>query len=193
MPNLPESKEWIQKLHDHCARENVIIIEPRRSEQGNLWCIPLSLGEEFLLVSSLKEFDADGFRVIPISQIAAVEHGKGERFYKSVVVAEDVQWKLGDPGSIDLDTARGLFDSLAKRGVPLCIEGRDDGGFIFEVGMNLDVREELVKLSCLDGDGTWCDEPSDILYKSIVEVTFEDRYSQLLLKHSVFEEMEEDG
>ena len=143
---------------------------------------PLKSSDKLFLCADEDDFILDGFSIRRFRDLNKLEI-KNDKC-RQIISAEGILNGLDAP-DIDLTDWRSVFLSLQAYGKNIIIEHADknDDDWEFYIGKIVKVLKNKVVFSHFDADGVWVDEPYDIPYSYITNVTFECRYVTVFSKY----------
>lgn len=143
--------------------------------------------EEFVVMSSLYDFNEDGFVVISKSDISEIKKGENELFYDKIIISEGIKQKM-EARFLELDFKLGtyaeMFESIKNVGFPIIIQNLYGPKSIFLIGPIFNVKKKKVFIDYFNARGEYDLKPVSIKYKDITFFRFDDLYSNLFFKHS---------
>ncbi len=163
---IAQIREWIAA--GECVE---IALKPPAEDEAHEG-IPLAISETFLSILTIKEWHADGLKVIPLDKVASIstlpERGKILEWH-GVRTTNRYFW-------LDLESHTGLFQSLKKAGEFISVEDGDE----FDVATVVAVAPDFVKLSAIDASGEWLDDFLDYSYKDMTVIGIDTEYANVL-------------
>lgn len=158
-----------------------ITIKRSNIDKGLLYCIPLKVGQDLVFVQYLYDFLIDGYKILRIKDITAIRSGDQERFSEKILRDEGILNQIKTPPVNVNNWGTVLHDILVleKNVVVECeILGE------FYIGRIVEVSKTTLSLLHFDPLGVWDDEPTQIDFKDISVVSFDDRYSSIMSKYT---------
>ncbi len=170
------------ELIDHAiAAQKVLSIERTEAIEPELLCIPIARSDDLLLVHVFYDFHPDGYRIICLDDIYDVIRDASEAFFERVIAAEGVYAKLKTPPFLDLTNWRTVLLSLKGRYDYCIIECDSEEDFL--VGKLMEIREEEFTFWYFDATGRWDDELDVVDYDDVTAVSFDDNYTNTIVKY----------
>ena len=143
--------------------------------------------EEFIIMSSIYNFNEDGFVVISKSDISEIKKGENELFYDKILISEGIKEKI-EVRFLELDFKLGtyveMFESLKNNGFPIIIENLYGTKNICLIGPIFKVKKKKVFVDYFNARGEYDLKPVAIKFKDITFFRFDDLYTNLYFKHS---------
>jgi hypothetical protein len=160
-------------------------ISRRTRDELNIYGFPLAVGRALVLLRVLHDFDVDGYEVLPLERITRVRSGVHERFLERVIRDEghfgNVWPSRTAPiwADLPLDRWQDLFAALGATGQIVIVEceTRDEDGFF--IGPVVGVAGHAVGIHHFDATAVWDPEPSEVQFKAITCVRFDERYTDV--------------
>lgn len=158
-------------------------INRNKIDEEAIHCMPLLLGWNLLMIQFLDDFQPDGYIILRTRDITFARSGESERFSEMILKEEGILSQLKEPPEIDLHNWGTVFRSLQSLGRNISIECEriEDGEFY--IGKIIEVNNKSVSLLYFNGVGEWDEEPTDILYEEITQVSFDNRYINIMSKY----------
>lgn len=164
-------------------------ISRRTRDELNVYGFPLAVGRALVLLRVLHDFDLDGYEVLPLERITQVRSGVHERFLEHVIRDEchlrSVWPPRGAPkwADLPLDAWQELFTALgATQQIAIVeCETRDEDAFL--IGPVAGVAKHAVGIHNFDATAVWDSAPSEVPFKAITCVRFDERYTQVYARY----------
>jgi hypothetical protein len=168
--------------------ESVKIIRRTRDEL-NIYGFPLAVGRALVLLRAVHDFNLEGYIVLPLERITHVRSGVNERFLEHVIRDDGQLRRVWPPlaapiwADLPLDAWQKLFRTLgATRQIAIVeCETRDEDGFF--IGPVVGVAEHAVGIHHFDATAVWDPAPTEVLFKTITCVRFDERYTQVYTRY----------
>jgi hypothetical protein len=154
----------------------------------NVYGFPLAIGKELVLLHYTKDFDLDGYVVLPLSQIAEATLSAVQKFFDRVLNDRGDLRRVQLPKhEVALDTWIECARSLAATPQLLIVEceKRDSSiGATFYLGSIVAVSDDSMAMCDVDATAEWHDRPpAEIPYIDLTWIQFGDVYSRTFRKY----------
>lgn len=179
-----------KRINKHIEKKDLVkvyLADNNGFDLINFTGIIFAQNEEFIVMSSLYDFNEDGYVVISKSDISEIKKGENEQFYDKILISEGINQKI-EARFIELDFKLGtyaeMFESLKKVGFPIIIENLYGSKNIFLIGPIFNVKKKKVFIDYFNARGEYDLKPVSIKYKDITIFRFDDLYTNLFFKYS---------
>lgn len=175
--------EISEVINECIANKSVVHIIRRNAGTHPIDCIPLALGDKFLLVQYLNDFQLDGYKIIRLKDISFVRVGEFERFYEHILKSEDIYDEIIVPLIPDLGNIKNIIKEFKYTGKTLIIkcENKEEGkSYIGRINY---FNTKSFSFLCLNSIGEWNGESSQMAYNEISSIRFDDRYTKIISKY----------
>lgn len=159
-----------------------IMIKRSKIDKNQIDCIPLEAGQDLVMVQYLYDFLIDGYKILRIKDITAIRSGNHERFSEKILRDEGILNQVKTPPVSVNNWGTVLRDILVLE-KNIVVECEILGEFY--IGRIVEVSKFTLSLLHFDPLGEWDDEPTQIAFKDISVVSFDDRYSSIMSKYAV--------
>ena len=177
--------EKAKEILDACVKERrQVCIERDDIDDEPITAIPLKVSNQLVLIQYLYDFAVDGYKVLCMEDITAIQRGKVEEFHDRIFQEEGMLDAVSVPGA-SIDSWMCFFANMfeEKRMLDISLERlRSEAAFF--VGKVKMVEGDSLELLEIDALGNYGSEPTKIYYKDITMVSFGNRYSEFLNKYS---------
>jgi len=171
----------VEEIVDSILESQYIGIIRDKFSGNKIQMFPLIANEKFVLGLRVRDFTADGFVILKVSDITEIERNKTSQYFEYILKAEKQFDKRNDLINIDLDSWETIFKSLQDSN--LIVELVDDLDDALDIGEVRCVDKNSLKLRCFNTIGVWDDENIEISYENITSVVFLDNYSCIFSKY----------
>lgn len=179
-----KKSEIIDLLQSSIKGRNRVRIFRKGNKNEPIDCIPLIRGQRLLLLQCVFDFLLDGYKIIRLKDISSVRSSKSEKFHDFILRQEGISSNICVPSKIPLESWRDVLRVLNDSGKIATIECEYTQDYRFNIGKIVDFSRTSVSMMCFDVIGLWDDVVTDITYKDISSVSFDDRYSQTMSKYT---------
>lgn len=176
-----EPNEILQLLDRAANGRNVLSIERPEVAETELLCIPIARSDELLMVHVFYDFYPDGYRIIRLQDVYDVVWEQSERFFEHIVREEGIHAKLKPPPTIDLTNWQSALESLRGRFDFCTVETGEGEDFL--IGRVVELDEWELTFRYFDATGRWDDEPDLLDYDELTAVSFDDNYTNTIIKY----------
>lgn len=176
-----EQNELFEILDNAIQNRSVLSIERPDVAESELLCIPIARSEELLLVHVFYDFYPDGYRIVRIEDIYDVLREASELFFERIIGAEGVYVDLKAPERIDLSNWKTALSSLKGRFDYCIIECDEEEDFL--IGRVMDLGEWDFTFWYFDATGKWDEELDVVDYDDLNAVSFDDNYTNTIIKY----------
>lgn len=167
-------------LAAHIAAKNYISIQERHeSEPGQ--CIPLRIGKTHLLGLNFRDFLPDGYRIIPLEQIASIRHSESDAYFGDIVKREGIEPFIEGAPPIDLSGWPGIFQFTLETGEFVIVESGENG--YLDAGRVMAVAADGIEMRRFDAAGIWDEENTSIAYADMSGVEIRSHYIKMFTKY----------
>jgi hypothetical protein len=137
------------------------------------------------LMHPFDDFEPDGFTVIQIQDITAIQCGTRERLWDTMLRGESLLSALDRPPKIDLGGMKAVVESIASQFQYLIVHCEDLNDRIqdFYLGEPVSIDVDAIHFRCLNSLARWEDEPATIRLDEITKVEFETPYIKRFTKY----------
>lgn len=173
--------EMLEQIDYAIGARKVLSIDMPEQAEPDLTCIPIQRSEELLLVYVFYGFHPDGFRVIRLDDIYEVLRDGSEAFFEQILLAEGIIAALQEPPPIHLGSWQEVLSSLQGR-YDCCIvecDGEED----ILIGRVMEIGEWDFTFWYFDATGKWDEELDVVDYDDLVSVSFDDSYTNTIIKY----------
>jgi hypothetical protein len=178
-----------RSLRRAVAHHASVKVSRRTRDEPNIHGFPLAVGPAFALLRVLHDFDLDGYMVLPLDRITDVRSGVNERFLEHVTRDEGQLSSVWPPlaapiwSDLPLNAWQDLFAALGATRQIIIVEceTRDEDGFF--IGPVVGVAEHAVGIHHFDATAVWDPAPSEVLFKAITCVRFDERYTNVYARY----------
>ncbi len=177
--------EHVKQILETCVKERrQADIERDDVDDQPITAIPLKVGNQLVLIQYLYDFAMDGYKVLCLEDITAIQWGAVEEFHDRIFREEGMLDAVCVP-SVSIDSWMSFFASMfeEERMLDISLE-RLRSEEMFFVGKVKLVEGDSLELLEIDPLGNYKSEPVKIYYKDITMVSFGNRYSDFLDKYS---------
>lgn len=177
--------EHAKQILEACVKERrQVYIERDDIDDEPITLIPLKVSNQLVLVQYLYDFAMDGYKVLCLEDITAIQRGKIEEFHDRIFQEEGMLDAMRVP-NVSMDSWMSFFANMYEEKRMLDIsQERIQSEMTFFVGKVKLVEGDSLELLEIDALGNYKSEPTKIYYKDITMVSFGNRYSEFLDKYS---------
>ena len=154
-------------------KENVII------SRGYI----IAFSKDLVLLQEIADFRLLGFNVIEKSKITSIRNNKNDKFYDKIMKREGLKSKIGLKTDLHLGNWKTLFKQLRKANKNVIVECEGRKYNFFTIGNIVKIKKNCVHLRYFNALGIFDKTLTKINYKSITNVTFDDRYIEVFQKY----------
>lgn len=176
-------KELRTMLQTESEAFHEIMIKRSNIDKDLLYCIPLKVGQDLVLVQYLYDFLIDGYKILRIKDITAIRSGDQERFSEKILCDEGILNQIQTP-LVNVDNWGTVLRDVFALEKNIVVECENLGEFY--IGRIVEVSKSTLSLLHFDPLGEWDDEPTQIIFKDISLVSFDDRYSSIMSKYTKY-------
>lgn len=177
--NEKEFKRLIQK---HINKINFVRITLKN--ESYIFGFIVKFSENFIMIEESSDFSLAGIKILPYESIKSIRHNKFDKISKYIYSEEGLikfNHKIIDNTS--LKSFESLFKSIKKQNFHCIVESSKKNTDIFSIGEILEVNEKSVIIKNYDGAGKIDKKPSNIAFKNIDLINFNDNYSLVFRKY----------
>ncbi len=175
----------LEALHRAVERNEKVVIEREAMAHEHWNGFPLVVGDDFVLVRTLHDFTLDGFAVLRLRDITAVQSGESERFFERVLRAEGMLARAAAPKPVLLRSWRSVIESVRThyRWAILESERADENNFV--LGELAAVSDDTVWVHYIQVDGTRESERTKVSLDDLTLLRFDEQYVNLFGRYAV--------
>jgi hypothetical protein len=146
----------------------------------------LGLSDKLVLIQQWHDFYAEGYAVLRVRDIEAVESGPKEDYNTRVVALEGMMAKTGIPYDVPLDGFKSVLQVAKKRNLVVIVEcesrecGSDDW---YHIGKVVGLNPASLSLLFFDAIGTWDWKPTVIPFTEMTKVQIDTPYANTMAKY----------
>ncbi|MDR2909385.1 MAG: hypothetical protein LBU86_05845 [Oscillospiraceae bacterium] len=174
--------EALEILDNAIARRQALTLQRPELPEPELLCIPIKRSEELLLVHVFYEFRPDGYRIVRLEDIGEILRDEVEEFFERIIAAEGVYTSLKAPPETDLSSWSRALSSIKGR-YECCILECEDEEDDFLVGRLMELSDWDFTFWYFDATGRWDDELYTIDYDDLTAASFDDNYTNTIIKY----------
>ncbi len=145
--------------------------------------------EQFVVFQEVYDFKFGGFLIFPIAQIEEVQHGELGTFYDKVLENEGIKGaELRLRGDMKFKTWNSLFNYFKDNNKAIIVECEHPKIDLFVPGKVMKATKKRLYIRYFNVRGILENYPTDIKFKHITKVVFDDFYVDTLNKYLRIEE-----
>lgn len=175
------SHDIAHQLREQCAIQKFTWMERSDGEEMGFGGIPLHLGQKYVLLGFLDDFQVNGYKILPVSTITRVRYEETELFYQRILDHEGISVASLDVPSGILDSSAACCRWLYELETVLTIE---HGEADFSVGRIVSLDRDHISIAAITPTGQLHKVVDQIAMQEITLIGFGDRYTRLLAKYS---------
>lgn len=162
--------------------KKLIEISRAKVDDQPMLCYPLAESKSHLLVQYIFDFYLDGYKIINVSDITSVKRDESIVFCEYIIQSE----KLDDfkIPNIELENWHTIMKYFQLSKKTVMIDVNTDKYTELCVGVVKEVNNHGLKLNHIDGKGKLILPNKKINFDSIAQLSFNDRYSDLMGKYA---------
>lgn len=147
------------------------------------WCygIPISMGEELLLTLRFFDFQADGYEIVPLSQITAIRRSNSDAYFGRIVKREGAMSLVQAAPSVSLDRWHSVFEFLAQSQEIVVVDIGEEG--CVNVGVITAFKNEGFDMRCFSPTGVWDKEDWSEFYQNVTGLEMRNHYTDIFTKY----------
>jgi hypothetical protein len=178
-------KDYNDRIREHIKKSDFVKLKRKHINiESSLNGIILQLSDNFLLIQIIDDFLVDGFAIIRIDQFENYRSGKYEKYYKKILLSENILSENNNlTPIIDLTKWKSIFRDLQKLDFHVIIECEDLDVPTFTIGPIKRMTEKSVSIQNYDPIGKFDHMNTIIKYDHITLLQFGDRYSTTFRKY----------
>ncbi|MCA9298715.1 MAG: hypothetical protein KDA28_06590 [Phycisphaerales bacterium] len=156
----------------------------RPSQERTNGCI-LAASPELVLVHEFNDFAPDGYRLLRLRDIEAVDREHHEILWESILRDEGLLVGVDIEPLPRLDSMRNAIADLHATYGRMIIVCEDDDEDVedFFIGHVVEIGADVITFLHFDADGAWETEPHEILIEEITKVQFRVPYLEIFWRH----------
>ncbi len=180
----------VEQIKDHCDKKKYTLLTRKvgktstESSRGYI----LNISNEFILLQETDDFKVLGYNIFPLKQIVSLRHDDNDEFYDKIIKAEKESKKIGIKYAVNLSSWMTIFHSIKSRKLNVIIECENPDNYSFDIGPISEIKKTSVCIQYMNGRGIIDKEPTNINFKLITKIMFDDRYINTLSKYSTKQE-----
>ena len=175
-------KSEMKELFNNSISSKPILEILMKYDAYERYCFPLKASDKLFMYTKEDDFILDGFTIRRFCDLEKIDTVNNA--CRQIIDKEGVLNGLTVP-DIDLTDWRSVFLSLQAYGKNIIIEhaSKNDDEWEYYIGRIVKVLKNKVVFKHFDAGGVWVDEPYDIPYSYITNVSFDSRYVTVFSKY----------
>ncbi len=150
-------------------------------ERNNGYIVDFS--KKFIVVQECYDFKLMGFILLPVKDLEKICHNKYDKSYEKIMLLENETKNLALKTKLDLTDWQTVFQSLQKKKKNVIVECESPKIQSFTIGAIKKITNKSVFIHHFDATGLLDKKPTEIKFKNISKVTFDDRYVDVFSKY----------
>ena len=176
-------KKKIYNWEKAIVQGNFFTIERSRIDGSSLYGIPVKAGNTLLMVESLYDYIADGYRVIRKKDITKVKHGKSEKLAEKIIALDEIEHGVNLPPMEGLEGMREILMHYAASRENIIVECESADKNRFLIGKVAGCKKNTFLFWHFNGAGVWEKKPIKVSYADVSCITIGSRYLEVISKH----------
>lgn len=173
-----EREKIYSEISEHLINQHYIKLI---KTDDDMRCIPISLGDDFLLVFRFYDFTPYGYEIIPIEQIMEIHHTETNKYFEKIVKKEGAGALIENAPDVCLDNWDTIFSCFIDTGEIIAIDiGKED---CINLGKVIAAEDDELEMLCFSPDGIWDDENWIEPYVNITGIEFRNDYTKIFTKY----------
>jgi len=183
-------KEFDERLLSHIKHKDFVKIYRTGTDgAANISGFIIQMSDEFLLLQNEEEFFLNGYSIIRKERFDSIRMDETELFQRKILESEGIiSLQHGLKEEINLASLSTIFSDLKKKDYYVIVECEDLEESTFTIGEISNSTRESVGIRYFAPDGVIEKEPTNIEFKDITLIKFDDRYTKLYRKYLTEEE-----
>ncbi|WP_165247727.1 hypothetical protein [Paludisphaera soli] len=146
----------------------------------------LAVGRRLVLLHQTRDFQLDGYVLLPLRDIARVRCTAVDRFAEKVLAGEGLMENVGADWDVPLDDPSRALAALKRRGDYIVIEcesrfAPEDDDFL--IGPVVGLTDHEVAMRIFAPDGRWERDRSYVMLDTITQIQFDTPYINAFRKY----------
>ncbi len=150
-------------------------------ETNNGYIVDFS--KKFIIMQECYGFKLMGFILLPIKDLEKIRHNKCDKCHEKIMLLENETKNLALKTKLDLSDWQTVFQSLQKKKKNVIVECESPKIESFTIGSIKKITNKSVFIHYFDATGLLDKKPTEIKFKDITKVTFDDRYVDIFSKY----------
>lgn len=178
-------KQYDDMIKTHVDKKDFVKIKRTVTEgEANISGFILQMSKDFLLIQKEEEFFLNGYGIIKKDHFDAIRCNKFDKAFKRMLKAEGIfDSDYGIRNKLRLKDWKTIFEDLMKHDYHVIVECEDLEAPLFVIGPIKKVNKDSVSIQYYDPTGLLDKRPTNVKYKDITLVKFDDRYINVFKKY----------
>lgn len=151
----------------------------------------VAYNDDFVVLQEVYEFKLNGFYVFPIHQIVGIRYNDNDRYYDKIMHWEGLKKDIQYRPNLPLKNWKKVFKTFKKQHQHVIVECEHPKQAQFIIGSIIKVTNKQVYIRYFNAQGILENYPTNIKFKHITKVTFEDHYIDTFQKYLRYDEITE--
>lgn len=143
----------------------------------------LDYSNDFILMQEESDFMLLGFWIFESSKITNFRYNKNDKYYDKILESEGLKNDLKIKTKVNLENWETIFISLKKAKKHIIVECENPKIDEFIIGEIINIKPKSVSILYFNAEGVLDKKPTEVKFKNITKVTFDDRYIDIFSKY----------
>ena len=168
-------------FNEYIIQKNYIDVDVGGDLNASINGIPISISDELLYILRYQDFLSDGYEILKIENIKALDYSKTCQYFENIVKQEGALALLHQAPVVNISNWCKMFETLQLLNIIIIVDIGKEG--CINVGKVKKVTNSTVSMLCFSPTGIWDSEEWEEPLSNISSVRFLNHYTSIFKKY----------